>query len=85
MDDAQWSLPLQVWKVPNKTGLNKIYRFVTIVCSYNYHYSGHYPSSCLVFKTRRFGDWILSPSSGGTYSNGKIERANYYLRSRGRD
>jgi hypothetical protein len=26
---------------------------------------GHYPSSCFfLFKTQRFGDWILSPSSG---------------------
>jgi hypothetical protein len=24
----------------------------------------------VLFKTRRFGDWILSPSSGGTYSDG---------------
>jgi hypothetical protein len=24
--------------------------------------------SCLFFKTQRFGDWILSPSSGKTYS-----------------
>jgi hypothetical protein len=28
--------------------------------------SGHYPSSCLLFKTRRFGGWTLSPSSGKT-------------------
>jgi hypothetical protein len=27
-------------------------------------------SSCLHFKTQRFGDWILSPSSGKTYSVG---------------
>jgi hypothetical protein len=32
---------------------------------YNYHNFGHYPSS-----RRRFGDWILSPSLGGTYSDG---------------
>jgi hypothetical protein len=38
--------------------------------------SGNYPSSCLYlktlsclfFKTQRFGDWILSPSSDKTYS-----------------
>jgi hypothetical protein len=24
--------------------------------------------SCLFFRTQRFGDWILSPSSGKTYS-----------------
>jgi hypothetical protein len=41
-----------------------------------YYVSGHYPSfclyvktpSCLFFKIKRFGDWILSPSSGKTYS-----------------
>jgi hypothetical protein len=33
-----------------------------------YHNSGHYPSSCLMFKTQRFGDWTLS--LGGTYSGG---------------
>jgi hypothetical protein len=32
-----------------------------------------YPS-VLYFKTRRFGDWILAPSSGGTYSNGPSRR-----------
>jgi hypothetical protein len=26
---------------------------------YNYHNCGQYPSPCLIFKTRRFGDWIL--------------------------
>jgi hypothetical protein len=29
--------------------VNKVYRFVTMVHSYNYHNSGHYPSSCLLF------------------------------------
>jgi hypothetical protein len=46
------------------------------VYSYKYYVSIHYPSSCfylktppcLYFKTRRFGDWIISPSSGETYS-----------------
>jgi hypothetical protein len=27
--------------------------------------------SCLLFKTRRFGYWILSPSSDGTYSSAR--------------
>jgi hypothetical protein len=40
--------------------VNAIYRFVTMVYLYNYHSSGHYPSSCLLLKTRRFGDWIVS-------------------------
>jgi hypothetical protein len=31
---------------------NVIYRFVTMVYSYNYHNSGQYPSSCLLFKTQ---------------------------------
>jgi hypothetical protein len=28
--------------------------------------SEHCPSSCLLLKTQSFGDWIVSPSSGGT-------------------
>jgi hypothetical protein len=31
---------------------------------YNYLNSGHYILSSLSFTTSRFGDWILSPSSG---------------------
>jgi hypothetical protein len=96
--------------------VNAIYRFVTMVYWYNYHNSGHYPSSCVLFKTQlnsvglrlryepsrlmlsiglwrwcinltitildiifyliifclkqSFWDWILSLSSGGTYSVG---------------
>jgi hypothetical protein len=48
--------------------VNAIYRFVITVYYYNIHDPGHYPSPCLLFKTQRFGDWIPSPSSGGTYS-----------------
>jgi hypothetical protein len=36
----------------------------------NYQNPEYDPLSCLLFKIRRFGDWILSPSSGGTYSVG---------------
>jgi hypothetical protein len=32
--------------------VNAIYRFVTMVYEYNYHNSGYYPSSCLLFKTQ---------------------------------
>jgi hypothetical protein len=32
--------------------VNAIYRFVTMVYKYNYHNSGHYPSSCLLFETQ---------------------------------
>jgi hypothetical protein len=59
---------------------NAIYRFLTMVCWYNYQNSGHYSSSCLLFWTGRFGDWILSPSSGGTYSVEPKYRASPYLR-----
>jgi hypothetical protein len=31
--------------------VNAIYRFVTMLYYYNYNNSGHYPSSCLLFKT----------------------------------
>jgi hypothetical protein len=34
---------------------------------YNYDSSGQYPSSGLLFKTQRFGDRIVFPSSGGTH------------------
>jgi hypothetical protein len=45
---------------------------------YKYYVVGHYPSSrlylktqsCLFFKKQGFGDWILSPFSGKTYSVG---------------
>jgi hypothetical protein len=30
--------------------VNAIYRFVTMAYYYNYHNSGHYPSSCLLLK-----------------------------------
>jgi hypothetical protein len=52
---------------------------------------GHYPSSCLYlktpscffFKTERFGDRILSPSSGKTYSQlSPIDRGSSYLRTK---
>jgi hypothetical protein len=49
--------------------------------TYKYYVSEHYPSSCLFFKTQRFRDWILSPSSGKTYSFGPVDRASPYLRS----
>jgi hypothetical protein len=38
----------------------------TVYGGYNCHNSRH--SSCLLFKIRCFGNWILSPSSGWTYS-----------------
>jgi hypothetical protein len=41
-----------------------------------------YPSSYLLFKTQRVGDWILSRwSSGGSYSDGP-NRKSYSLVSR---
>jgi hypothetical protein len=30
--------------------VNAIYRFVTMDYQHNYHNSGHYPSSCILFK-----------------------------------
>jgi hypothetical protein len=54
---------------------------------YKYYVSGHYPSSCIYLKHRpiyiskqRFEDWILSPSSGKTYSHlGPNDRPTPYL------
>jgi hypothetical protein len=34
---------------------------------YNYRNSGQHPTSCLLLKARRFGNWILSAPWGGTY------------------
>jgi hypothetical protein len=42
------------------------------------HNSAHCPYSCPLLKTRRFGDWILRPSSGETYSVGP-NRQSYSL------
>jgi hypothetical protein len=36
-------------------------------------------SSCFSIKTQHFRNWILSPSSGKTYSVGAIDRASPYL------
>jgi hypothetical protein len=46
---------------------------------YNYQNSRHYPSSCILFKARRFGVWILSPSSDGTYAVGPDQRQRLAL------
>jgi hypothetical protein len=58
-----------------------------------YYVVGHYPSSCLYlkspsclfFKTQRFGDWILSPSSGETYSGTSsvdwAQMSRFYLKT----
>jgi hypothetical protein len=50
------------------TSLHNVFHFVKISREHNYHNSGNYPSFCLLFKTRCFEDWIISQSSGGTYS-----------------
>jgi hypothetical protein len=38
-------------------------------------------TSCLFFKTQRFGDWILSPSSVKSTQLGPVDRASPYLRN----
>jgi hypothetical protein len=43
---------------------------IDVACRHNHYVSGHYPSSCFYLKLQRFGDWILSSSSGKTYSVG---------------
>jgi hypothetical protein len=48
--------------------LINIYSSVTMIYYHNYYNYGNYQISCLLFQTRRFGDCILSPVSGGTYS-----------------
>jgi hypothetical protein len=48
--------------------------------NYSYHNFGHYPVFYL--KTLCFGQWIVSPSSGGTYSDGpngpETETSSFY-------
>jgi hypothetical protein len=51
-------------------------RFVTMVYLYNYHNSGYYLSPIFYLKSRRFGDWSLSPSSGGTSSDGPNRKSD---------
>jgi hypothetical protein len=46
-----------------------------ILYQYDYHSSGNYLSSYLVFKTH-FGDWFLPPSSGGTLEIQSEENVN---------
>jgi hypothetical protein len=41
--------------------VNAIYRFVTIVYLYNYHNSGHYSSSCLLFETQLISAGLSVP------------------------
>jgi hypothetical protein len=68
--------PAEIEKVSTKMGYEPYQRTYSFKASsekvntYNYHHSGHYHSFCLLFKTQYFGGWILSPSSGGTYSVG---------------
>jgi hypothetical protein len=65
-----------------------------IVLYYKYYVFGPYPSSCLYlkkpscsfFKTRRFGDWILSPAlvsdpEIGTRSIDWAQQSRFYLRT----
>jgi hypothetical protein len=52
-----------------RNGLTKIYTSVTMVYYYNYHNSGYIYRPVLYLRTRRFGNWIMSLSSSGTYSD----------------
>jgi hypothetical protein len=65
--EGDWTAPILF--LSRKTGELKQMKYRRFIW-YNCHNSGYYPSSCFSFKTRRFGDWILFPSSGGTYSIG---------------
>jgi hypothetical protein len=70
-------LVLQYGKLPNYRP--NVITVTTRVFRYTNHSSEHYPSSCLLLKIRCFGNLFLSPSSGGRYSAGSIDRANLYL------
>jgi hypothetical protein len=46
-----------------------------LVCVINSFYNSlHYTSFCLLLKMQRFGEWIMSASSDGTYS---VELSRY--------
>jgi hypothetical protein len=47
-----------------------------MVHCYKYHVFGHYQPPCLFFRTQRFRHWILSKSSGKTYSVGPTGLTN---------
>jgi hypothetical protein len=58
------------WFPPSPQATPLKYCHLQFIChSYMTINSGHYPS-CIIFKTGRFGDRILSLSSGRTYSVG---------------
>jgi hypothetical protein len=50
MDNVRTSLETHYFSATSSTGA--IYTLVTMAYRYNCHNSGHYPSSCLLFKTR---------------------------------
>jgi hypothetical protein len=63
------SFPTSVYSLSNdkpQPGYSKPH----VTYKHKYSVFWHYPSSCFYLKTQRFGDWILSPSSGKTYSVG---------------
>jgi hypothetical protein len=73
----------------NKNGIYNtfeswLFLYRLIFNNFYYHNSRHYPSSSLLFKTRRFGDWILSLSPCGAYSVGPASRDRDYLYLLGR-
>jgi hypothetical protein len=55
-------------KVSNKKVLYEEFTRATELIIHHFVLSLSKTPSCLFFKTQRFGDWILSPSSGKTYS-----------------
>jgi hypothetical protein len=61
-----WICSQELWPLDHRGGRWSKILVLNVAQLYNYHhYSGHYPLSCLLFYTRRFGDWSLSlPSCG---------------------
>jgi hypothetical protein len=76
--------------VNSLTAINVSKRILHYVADYKFYVSCqtehqsyiylHYPTSCPLFKTRRFGDCILYPCSGGTHSVGP-DRKSWSLSS----
>jgi hypothetical protein len=55
---------------------------LTMLYQYNYYNSGHYLSTCLLFKMQRSGDWILSLSpETGTKPVDLVQLSRHYTKT----
>jgi hypothetical protein len=60
--------------------VNDIYRLVPMVYQYNYHNSGHYPPSCLLFKTQLYSIGFSVPHRKHITSPLRAQQVNIVYR-----